>query len=141
VNDPSLLTTGTPSPITNEDYVRFEQVECGHSRERYHLKVIDPVFVNPNTVSNIALILRHIGITCGLKWYGGNKRSWLFVCCDGLPFGMVQLAISDFFHCDTCILDFVGKEARDSHLISSKAAACNIIREFNWVVPIIGDGH
>ena len=49
------------------------------------VRLLEPCFVNPNSVEAVEVILRQQGQSAGLKQYGGDKREWLVVECDGLP--------------------------------------------------------
>ena len=104
---------------------------------------MDPVFVNPNSVNNIAKILRHIGKSLGITRYGGEKRMWSFVCCDGLPFGMVLKLIEEFLVCQLCQKEFIGADSFIKHTSEEHNNVEHVpsIREFDWVVPIVGEGH
>ena len=50
----------------------------------------EPDFVNPNSFATITEVLQNIGHRAGIKHYGGGKREWLFVECDGFPYSIIR---------------------------------------------------
>ena len=46
--------------------------------------------MNPNSFATITEVLQNIGLSTGIKHYGGGKREWLFVECDGLPYSIIR---------------------------------------------------
>ena len=50
----------------------------------------EPDFVNPNSFATITEVLQNIGHSTGIKHYGGGKREWLFVECDGFTYSIIR---------------------------------------------------
>ena len=99
-----------------------------------------PVFVNPN--SGESVVLRHIGINCGIKRYGGNERHWTFVCCDGRPHSLYQKLLNDCVICAICTQSFLTRSAYKEHhknQHTNQSPSCS--REFDWLYLRIGLGH
>ncbi|CAG2242694.1 unnamed protein product [Mytilus edulis] len=97
------------------DSFRFGHVEHFHQTSEIPVFVMDPVFVNPNSIDNLKLVLRHLGKTAGIKRYGGEERDWVIVCC---------------------------KEAFDSHKKEHPdVQEVKFVREFDWILLKTGDGH
>ena len=125
---------------------RYENIPSSHTGKAYNIQILDPVFVNPNSPSNIAKVLRHIGQSTGVTRYpGGTDRSWTMVCCDGLPFTMMKTLCEEFLVCQLCHGEFVGtsdflKHAAEAH-DTLTVTEVPYIREFDWVLPVVGDGH
>ncbi|XP_071163549.1 uncharacterized protein [Mytilus edulis] len=124
------------------DSFRFGHVEHFHQTSEIPVFVMDPVFVNPNSIDNLKLVLRHLGKTAGIKRYGGEERDWVIVCCDGLPYTMVCRMIEEYFTCIICNKGFLGKEAFDSHKKEHPdVQEVKFVREFDWILLKTGDGH
>lgn len=105
------------------------------------LTLVDPVFVNPNSYDSIVTVLRHIGKVAGVKWYGGEEREWVSVCCDGLPYSIVLRVTQEYITCAECKEGFMGVDNFESHAFSKHDGNVKHIREFDWVMLTTGDGH
>lgn len=57
------------------------------------VRLLEPCFVNPNSYEAVRVPLREIGTSAGLTEYGGTKRKWLTIECDGLPNVLVRKGI------------------------------------------------
>ena len=62
----------------------------------------EPDFVNPNSFATITEVLQNIGHSTGIKHYGGGKREWLFVECDGLPYSIIRDLLDNLWQCTFC---------------------------------------
>ena len=62
----------------------------------------EPDFVNPNSFATITEVLQNIGHRAGIKHYGGGKREWLFVECDGLPYSIIRDLLDNLWQCTFC---------------------------------------
>ena len=99
----------------------------------------EPEFVNPNSFESIISVIQSIGLQAGVKQYGGD-REWLFIECDGLPYGIIRDIIRHVWRCDLCKSCFYKIESFHDH-------RCYIIdkaipkREFSWLIPISGLLH
>ena len=124
------------------DNFRFEHVKHFHQEGQKPVFVMDPVFVNPNSVENLKLVLRHLGTLAGIKRYGGDERDWVIICCDGLPYTMVRRMIEEYFTCAICSKGFLGNEAFDLHKKEHPDIEdVKFVREFDWIILKMGDGH
>ena len=123
--------------------MRYEYVPSGHSVDPIQVNLLDPVFVNPNSFQNLALVLRHIGKVAGIKRYGGSEREWLIICIDGLPYSMILQLIQKYFVCTECNETCVGEDIFQMHVKEKHAKVQNAgrIREFDWVLLHTGDSH
>lgn len=132
----------TASDQENKEPFRFDHVENHHPDEPVQVFVLDPVFVNPNSVDSLKMVLRHIGKTAGVKRYGGEEREWVVVCCDGLPYTIVYRMIVEFFTCVICSQGFLGEAAFANHKKEHpEIKDVQFIREFDWILLKTGDGH
>ena len=96
----------------------------------------EPDFVNPNSFVTIIEVLQNIGLRAGIKHYGGGKREWLFVECDGLPYSIIRDLLDNLWQCTFCKDCFY-------MLTSSKHKRFILyelepVREFLWIFPILG---
>lgn len=135
--------SSTESSGTNIPDVRYEYVPSGHSEDPVQVNLLDPVFVNPNSFQNLALVLRHIGKVAGIKRYGGSEREWLIICCDGLPYSMILQLTQDYIVCTECNETCIGDDIFQLHVEEkhTNLQNCGRIREFDWVLLRTGDGH
>jgi hypothetical protein len=92
----------TISAATKSKSNIYDHVTIGHSDIPPTLSVTDPCFVNPNSYASCRDILRQIGLESGIRQYGKGDREWLFVVCDGLPFGLCHTVIKNTFRCTNC---------------------------------------
>ena len=63
------------------------------SVKKADVRLMEPCFVNPNSHEALRVLLRAIGTSAGLSQYGGNKRKWLPIECDGLPNVLVRSVV------------------------------------------------
>ena len=131
-----------PAPLSHE---RYEHVESGHSGNTYNIHLLDPVFVNRNSIDTIVQVLRHIGTNAGLSRYSGSERKWLIICCDGSPFTLMVKICREFLLCLECNKNFMGSKEFLQHVEKSYSNHCTYeilhMREFDWIVLLPGDGH
>ena len=99
----------------NRDEDRYLNVKSYHSGKTHTITLFDPVFVNPNSFDNVIAVLRDIGKTTGVTRYGGTDRSWVPVCCDGLPFTMMIKIVQEYLQCQICRNGFMGTLAFLQH--------------------------
>ncbi len=101
---------------------------------------VDPIFLNPNSFHSITDVLQHLSeIVSTHDLATGNKREWIPVCCDGLPYKMVVDIVEKTRRCQVCqeyVYDLDAFLAHSDHADEGKADF-----PFDWVVPIIGLGH
>lgn len=48
-------------------------------------KLVAPCFVNPSLYIAVKKLMRHISRYAEVASYGGTKRQWVALTCDGLP--------------------------------------------------------
>ena len=143
---PIMRQYGKEKPATQPD-VKFNHVKSAHDQVPSEVILLDPVFVNPNSFESIVLILRHIGKKARISKYSpaGDDfpvRYWTFVCCDGLPHGMVRRIIEEYFVCMQCGEGILGIEATKNHDKSKHGGiGTRYSQEFDWVFLVCGDGH
>ena len=125
---------------------RYGYVKSAHARQPKEIILLEPVFVNPNSTENIILVLRHIGKKAEIaRYFAGQSldtRQWTFVCCDGLPHGIVRKLIEEYLVCSECGVGCLGIEQFEKHNKSvHKADEGVFYHEFDWVFLVSGDGH
>ena len=126
---------------------RYGHIESSSTGKAFEIILLDPVFVNPNSLENIILVLRHIAKKAKIAKYLKEKqegaRYWTFICCDGLPHGLVRKLIEEYLVCSICGQGFLGVEAAQKHEIShlNRGESTSFCIEFDWVFLITGDGH
>ena len=105
-----------------------------------HCQVGEPDFVNPNSYDNIIQVVQAIGTRAGVKQYGGGKREWLLMECDGLPYNLIRDIITNVWRCPQCSSCYYGLEFFQDHM-------CHVLKnvkpeqEFGWLVPVSGLLH
>ena len=62
----------------------------------------EPDFINPNSFKNLIQIIQNIGVRAGIKQYGGSAREWVFIECDGLPYGILRDIMENVWRCNIC---------------------------------------
>lgn len=121
-------------------------LEMGHRDTPPKLSLSDPSFVNPNSFDSVRTVLRQIGLNAGIKIYkDGGTREWLFVVCDGLPYGLCQHVINTTYRCKNCDVatdSYTSKEQFLAHheLVHSNDEPDEFL-EFSWVILRPGNGH
>ena len=135
---------------------QYSHVKSFHSGQPYEVILLDPVFVNPNSIESMILVLRHIGKKGNIEKYihHQNARSssfshskncvryWTFVCCDGLPHALVRRLVEEYFVCSVCQKGCLGmKEAQHHGKNVHPEGETTFHREFDWVFLLTGDGH
>ena len=53
----------------------------------------DPIPVNPNSLKNVEIVLKHIENITGIK---SGKRKWVPIVCDGVPYNLALKLKNDF---------------------------------------------
>jgi hypothetical protein len=88
------------------------------------------------------LVLRKIGKECGITRYGGTKRQWIVVVCDGLPYSLALTVLKETKVCDVCNESFLGDDKLEQHFQTHHPNE-NVLfyHEFDWVILKIGGGH
>ena len=121
---------------------RYPHIQSRHPDEPVTVTVADPVFCNPNSFDSLITVLRKIGKDAGIHRYGGDKRFWTVVCCDGLPYHLCMKLVDVMLTCTLCQSSFFGEEALRKHFASShNDQSPEFYREFDWVLLRIGAGH
>ncbi|XP_062569670.1 uncharacterized protein LOC134231718 [Saccostrea cucullata] len=110
------------------------------------LTLSDPCFVNPNSYNSARTILRQIGVQGGIKQYSKEgDREWLFVVCDGLPFGLCKQVINNTYRCQHCTDSTEYFNSREEFCEHHQEAHPDKTEkgflEFEWVVLRPGNGH
>lgn len=137
---------GISKPVV-ENPQKYSHVESSHNDIPAEICLLDPVFVNPNSIDSIVLVLRHIGKKGRISKYLKDddetpKRFWTFVCCDGLPHGLVRRVVEEYFVCLECEEGFLGiKNVEDHEVKAHPNTRSRYVQEFDWVFLICGDGH
>ena len=103
-------------------------------------RVGEPDFVNPNSYRSIIQVIQNIRVRAGIKQYGGDKRNWLIIECDGLPYNTLRDIIANVWRCLKCNDCFFGSEAYNDH-ICFILKEDNPSKEFGWVLPNCGLLH
>lgn len=130
--------TKSDENITSDD--RYSHVPSGHEKGR-RLKLTDPIFVNPNSAETIAEVLRCIGKRLGMKKCGGTN-CWTFLCCDGLPYGIISKLQREAVTCTKCSKNFNNHEQFEAHHNREHAGLPHECEpEFDWFYLRIGGGH
>ena len=143
-NDEDTYTISREEKVSNNSKLGLENQ---HRETPPRLTISDPAFVNPNSLESCKLILRQIGLVSGIKQYGKGDREWLFVVCDGMPFGLCKKIIETTFRCKLCqstgsIQSFSSdKQFEDHHNNTHADKQPQKFREFDWVILRPGNGH
>ena len=110
-----IYQVSTGNSRGNVRNTRYGHVPSGHPRDPPDIIIGEPIFTNPCSFANCAEVLRKIGKDAGIIRYGGNKRYWIFVCCDGLPFRLCDIVIHETFACTICHSTFFRVESYKTH--------------------------
>ena len=112
-----------------------------HPDEPLFITFGDPICVNPNSYDSLRMVLRKLGQDAGVKRYGGTSRSWVILCCDGLPYSLCMKLISNTFVCTSCNASLYGLANIKAHASICSSSDARFYREFEWVLFRTGDGH
>ena len=126
---------------TEESQGRYEQIPSNYPNEIPQVKVGEPTFLNPNSYENCREILRKIGVEAGIERYGGKKRQWVIIECDGLPFRLCFNIIKDTYTCSICNTSHYKKDAFIRHSMSKHNELVGYYQEFDWVLLKPTGGH
>ena len=130
---PLDLCSYKPNP-----YISFEEFPSAL------LKVIfrtgEPDFIDPNGYENIIQVLKAIGIRSGIRKYGKGAREWHSVECDGVPYSIIRDIIEHVWNCSKCKQCFYRVESFKEHKCFVLYTV-DPIREFGWLVPVMGLLH
>jgi hypothetical protein len=67
--------------------------------------------------------------------YGGAKRQWLVVVCDGLPYTLALKVIKETKVCNYCNNSFLGDEKLEHHFKKMHPQEnIHFYYEFDWVI-------
>ena len=139
---PSSMT----APSTNElgvQEIQYNHIPSNHTQART-VKLLDSVFVNPNSLGTISRVVRHIGKKAEVKRYGVKKSKLVIVVCDGLPYGQILTLKQDALVCGECNTKVMGFDAlkQQAKSIHNKATGqVPYFEEFDWVLLKCGDEH
>ncbi|CAC5370814.1 unnamed protein product [Mytilus coruscus] len=91
---------------------------------------------------------KEIGLKAGIQIYGTGDRQWMFVVCDGLPFGLCKEVIAQTLRCRTCDRSEDSFHGQDQFLQHHNNCHSEIpytekcqLKEFQWVILRPGNGH
>ncbi|XP_062597901.1 uncharacterized protein LOC134259320 [Saccostrea cucullata] len=140
--------TGSKKKSVEPDQ-QYAHVQSFHSGSPVEVTLLDPVFVNPNSIESMILILRFIGKKANIKKYISEEqkedvyiRSWTFVCCDGLPHSLVRRLVEEYFICSLCKEGYLGIEEAQNHAEKKHPGTTPYFsKEFDWVFLLTGEGH
>ena len=129
--------------------LRYNHVKSSHSGVATDVILLDPVFLNPNSIDNIILVLRHIARKAKIAKYfkdyerPKDARFWTFICCDGLPHGLVRKLIEEYLICSICEAGLLGIEEAQKHETqhSNSGVKPKFLKEFDWIFLLTGEGH
>ena len=129
--------------------LRYNHVTSSHSGVATDVILLDPVFLNPNSIDNIILVLRHIARKAKIAKYFKDQerprdaRFWTFICCDGLPHGLVRKLIEEYLICSVCEAGLLGIEEAQKHEAQhcSSGVKPKFLKEFDWIFLLTGEGH
>lgn len=135
-------TDENTTSVTEVD--RYSHIHSNHNGS-HAIVLTDPVFCNPNSIETVAMVLRKIGSENGIFRYGGNKRYWTFVCCDGLPFMICKKLKEEAVICTVgqCREKMLSKSECIAHQkkMHPDVEKCEFVYEFDWFYLRIGGGH
>ncbi|CAG2198284.1 unnamed protein product [Mytilus edulis] len=130
------------STVTTE-FTQYDHITTNH-KGKHELVLTDPVYCNPNSIKSVALVLRKIGQENGIHRYGGNKRHWTFVCCDGLPYLIIKKLKEEALVCAItgCHETFLSRDLYEKHCEQiHQGSEKQFMHEFDWMYLRIGAGH
>ena len=76
-----------------------------------------------------------------IECYGGEKREWVIIECNGLPFWLCFNIVKDTYTCWICNTSHFKKEAFVKHSMSKHRKLPGYYREFDWVLLKPADRH
>ena len=137
-----VSTNSDGDDTTKKPTFRYEHITTHHPEKPPEVFIGEPIFCNPCSFANCTHVLRKIGCDAGIIRYGGKKRYWLIVCCDGLPFRLCNIIIHETFTCTICHsshfrLDNYKKHCKETHA----GQVVEYYFEFDWVLLKPGGGH
>ncbi len=142
IDSKKTLKVTKPQGNKPDEEDSYSHVPHNHPPEPHPLLLMDPVNVNPNSYESIMQVLRAIGRMAGVRRYGGSEREFTVVCMDGLPYSMVVQLCRNYICCGLCHAGFLSTSELIKHAISKHGREdIPTYREFNWVIPKVGDGH
>ena len=57
--------------------------------------LVEPCFVNPSSLEAVKELMRHVGQLGSVTQYGGKKREWMALSCDGVPYMLMRKVIQN----------------------------------------------
>ena len=130
--------------------VRYGHIAAGDVNPK-NVHISEPVLTNPASKGSIICVLPEIGLKSGIKIYGSGERLWTFVYCDNLPYFVIRNLKNDFVLCthqscelkETIDRSFMNMAALEQHYKNnhSEDKCMFYVREFDWVVLGVADGH
>ena len=137
-----VSSTGKSCENVPRNNIRYGHIPSGHPGAPPEIIIGEPIFTNPCSFANCAEVLRKIGKDAGIIRYGGKKRYWIFVCCDGLPFRHCDTVIHETFACTICHSSFFRIETYKTHCKEQHDnQVVEYYLEFDWVLLKPGGGH
>ncbi|CAC5422487.1 unnamed protein product [Mytilus coruscus] len=133
----------TDTTEVHSEFSQFDHVTSNH-QGKHELFLTDPVFCNPNSSLSVARVLRKIGAENDIIRYGGRKRHWTFICCDGLPYMIIRKLKQEAVICvfADCNKSFLTLEEYNKHANQSNPdEQRKYVLEFDWLYLKIGLGH
>ncbi|CAG2237124.1 unnamed protein product [Mytilus edulis] len=88
----------------HSEFAQFYHVTSTH-QGKHEFFFTDPVVCNPNSSLSVARVLRKIGEENDILRYGGRKRHWTFICCDGLPYMIIRKLKQEAVICKNTLLE------------------------------------
>ncbi|VDH92360.1 Hypothetical predicted protein [Mytilus galloprovincialis] len=118
---PKIIFENDDAEESNMTQVHSEMTQFSHITSyhdgKHEVVLSDPVFCNPNSIATVARVLKKIGEENGIIKYGGTKRHWTFVCCDGLPYMIIKKLKEEAVVCaiEGCGKSFLSMDNYSNH--------------------------
>ncbi|CAG2197472.1 unnamed protein product [Mytilus edulis] len=145
---PKIIFENDDAEESNMTQVHSEMTQFSHITSyhdgKHEVVLSDPVFCNPNSIATVARVLKKIGEENGIIKYGGTKRHWTFVCCDGLPYMIIKKLKEEAVVCaiEGCGKSFLSMDNYSNHTTEiHPTVQRRFVFEFDWLYVRIGSGH
>ncbi|XP_070546572.1 uncharacterized protein [Ptychodera flava] len=102
--------TGAEADVTeraNETGGIYSHLQSGHIEGPVKVSCAEPIFVNPNSQKTVRQVLKTIGEAGNIAHDSTDpnfteRRKWMKVTMDGLPYMIARSIITDTYHCVLC---------------------------------------
>ena len=108
-----------------------------HPKELPSVKLRDIIGVNPNSYKTITEVLKNLVNQAEV----GDKRVWIEVSFDRVPYRIANKIMTDTVKCSTCSLEFSINSAFEKHTADKHQKKASAEKVFGNVLLAVGAGH